>query len=308
MLPPLEQLVRTALRECYAAPVVRRDGTTVRVLAGKPLELARRAAAEAGVSAVEEQVLPLDLDALPWSRVPVAGLRLWRQHGLAGERGEMVTDLEHQDPPVRVIAELDGWTLVRAYDGATGWLAPAPEGCTLEAAPAPPVDLADRPVRGTRLAEVARGFLGTPYVWGGTTVRGIDCSGLAQRAAWVAGGAWLPRHSTALLRAGRRVSAKRIDAGDVLVLRRKAQTRVPRAADEPLPAHGGPAVHPMHVAIAIDAETAVHASRDAWSVVQEPLTTLTQRYRVLSVRRLEPAEPQLSDSGPAVVVTRGADV
>ncbi|MEW5762568.1 MAG: C40 family peptidase [Bacillota bacterium] len=67
----------------------------------------------------------------------------------------------------------------------SGWV-PAEAGRVL------PVDA--RPPRGTRadVIRTAQRFLGTPYVWGGTTALGIDCSGFTYRVYQV-NGIRLPR-------------------------------------------------------------------------------------------------------------------
>lgn len=295
-LDALADAVRTVLASSYAHPVVvaqpARD--RVAVLGGKPLALAR----EQLPPSAAERVVELDLDRLEHRDVPGDGLQMWRQRGCSGSRGELVTELQPGDPPVRLVVDDAGWRLVRTWDGAMGWLDPtaAPLGAVVEVeldAVGCDATLADA----DGFVEQALGFLDVPYVWGGTTRAGLDCSGLVQRAAWNGGGTWLPRHSRALLTVGDRVAPSRVERGDVLVLQRdpktygaerRAQLEAQAAAERrsgSVPSHG-PAIHPMHVAIALSPSEALHASRDAMRVTREPIASLLTRYRVLGVRRL----------------------
>jgi len=85
----------------------------------------------------------------------------------------------------RVVAEDDGW--YRLPDRRRGRLA------TGEIVPA--AELAARfPADGQEILESALGWYGTPYLWGGVTPGGVDCSGLVQ-AIYRMHGIPLPRDS-----------------------------------------------------------------------------------------------------------------
>jgi cell wall-associated NlpC family hydrolase len=85
---------------------------------------------------------------------------------------EQVTQLLAGEP-VEIEELREGWARVRTAYAYPGWaqLSALEEGEGRLAA-----DRAGTPV------EVARGYLGAPYLWGGMTERGIDCSGLVHMA------------------------------------------------------------------------------------------------------------------------------
>jgi cell wall-associated NlpC family hydrolase len=119
--------------------------------------------------------------------------------------------------------------------GAVGW-APAGAGeRRTRAALLPPRPAAHAVV-------VARQFLGCPYLWGGVTYRGIDCSALVQRA-YALSGYVLPRDAdqqwAALPTA---VERDALAPGDLLFFARDGAV--------------------VHVALALDATTFIHALGD----------------------------------------------
>jgi gamma-D-glutamyl-L-lysine dipeptidyl-peptidase len=80
--------------------------------------------------------------------------------------------------------------------------------------------LADRfPPRGDSVARTARRWLGAPYLWGGVTLNGVDCSGFTQAVLWMHGIA-LPRDSDLQERTGTAVpvdgGTDDVRAGDLL--------------------------------------------------------------------------------------------
>jgi cell wall-associated NlpC family hydrolase len=74
---------------------------------------------------------------------------------------------------LEVTREHDGWLEVALPDGTVCWV----QAGDVSVYPAPPP-----PVRGTAqdVIALARRFLGLPYLWGGCTPLGIDCSGFVQ--------------------------------------------------------------------------------------------------------------------------------
>jgi cell wall-associated NlpC family hydrolase len=129
---------------------------------------------------------------------------------LAAVRAEPREDAEQvtqalPGEPVRVEEERDGWARVRTAYDYPGWirldeLGGAEDPAWLEPSAADPV-------------EWARGLLGTPYVWGGMTERGIDCSGLVHMA-FRATGRLVPRDADQQEDAGRPVDEPR--TGDLV--------------------------------------------------------------------------------------------
>ncbi|WP_143426841.1 C40 family peptidase [Georgenia soli] len=85
-----------------------------------------------------------------------------------------------------------------------------------DAAPAVGAGAVEAPVAsGSAIVDYARQFLGVPYVWGGTTPAGFDCSGFTSYV-FAQFGTSLPRTSGAQASTGTRVSAAEARPGDLV--------------------------------------------------------------------------------------------
>ncbi|MEX1148305.1 MAG: C40 family peptidase [Sphingomonadales bacterium] len=112
--------------------------------------------------------------------------------------------------------------------------------------------------------DVAMGFLGAPYLWGGRTADGIDCSGLVQMALMAAGIA-CPRDTDMQAAAlAERLSADaRVQAGDLVYF-------------------------PGHVGFMVDETHMLHANATHMAVTINPLTDVVDSVRRdLAARRVD---------------------
>lgn len=114
----------------------------------------------------------------------------------------------------------EGWHAVRLPAGDTGYVHAG--DVSLSDAATPP-----RRASGDELVATARRFLGLPYLWGGMTPLGVDCSGFVAQVYRV-GGVVLPRDADLQFedRRARPVERADLQPGDLLFFGRRKITHV----------------------------------------------------------------------------------
>lgn len=85
--------------------------------------------------------------------------------------------------------------------------------------PAPVPELTGAPDHVNSLWQVFARYRGTPYLYGGTSAEGFDCSGFINTAYREALGQQLPRTTGQMLRAGQVVPPRQIEPGDLVFFR-----------------------------------------------------------------------------------------
>jgi cell wall-associated NlpC family hydrolase len=115
-------------------------------------------------------------------------------------------------------------------------------------------------------------FSGSPYLWGGVTPWGVDCSGLVQ-TTFLVRGVNLPRDAAQQAEVGQSIALEGSRAGDLLFFRSESGTGI------------------THVAFVAESDTLVHSTLPCGGVVTEPWGPGTRaaslRDRLVAVRRLE---------------------
>lgn len=204
---------------------------------------------------------PRDLDADAVTERP--DVRRWLARldaegpaGRLGLHGRTVTQLVAGEP-VQLLEESDGWACVVAP-----WQ-PAPEDARGYPAWVPLAHLSRRSVpapwpgsegldAAIHIPDIARRHLGLPYLWGGTTPYGLDCSGLVHLSYRQAGHV-VPRDAAAQQEAATIVALGTERAGDLYFFAR-------------------PSGEVYHVGFVTAGRLILHASETDGRVVESTLT------------------------------------
>lgn len=181
---------------------------------------------------------------------------VWREWPGAAPQLSLSTEILRHDGPVIPLVETFAGTLIDSGDGTVGWIT---------------TPLSERPANqaaGKRRtwADTARSYLGVPYLTGGATMDGIDCSGLVQRIYREAAGRIVPRHTRDQFAVGTR--CKEPQEGQLAFLDRPGDLL-----------HVGVVLRNPHCGWSV-----VHASSTRAAVVEDPLEWYVKQGAVREAR------------------------
>ena len=180
-------------------------------------------------------------------------------HKISGIRGFAYTEADYKSPPVRSLSFGSPLTVFMEENGYALLM----QGGWVPLEQITPIDTHE-----SDIVKTAEQFLGVPYLWGGRTSIGLDCSALVQLSLMEAG-APCPRDSKDQIKK----VGERIALGDTI-------------ADTPLQ-RGDLVFFEGHVGIMVDDKRIINATARHMRVVIEELDTVSEAYGgVLAVRRV----------------------
>jgi cell wall-associated NlpC family hydrolase len=150
-----------------------------------------------------------------------------------------------------------------------------PSSATEQARHLPPTPTSEAEAR---LLSAASEWLGTPYRFGGTTKRGVDCSALVRAVYAGAFGLGLSRSTRTQVREGRPVGKHELRSGDLVFFRTGPNQR--------------------HVGIYLDGDRLLHASSSQNRVLVDDLGREHFQRTYWTARRLLDVRPGASPASP----------
>lgn len=158
------------------------------------------------------------------------------------DSADRICDLTMGDLVLKTRADREGWQKVMLPSGRTGWVHDKDvEDFRTWASEAGPTE--------ENVVATARKFLGTPYMWGGNSIKYFDCSGLSYFTYRMLG-VLLPRDAKEQIKTGVEVKAdvRSMRPGDLVFFGRKATADSPaRVSHVAIYIGGGKIIHSSHM-------------------------------------------------------------
>ncbi|MCF7836289.1 C40 family peptidase [Candidatus Gracilibacteria bacterium] len=191
------------------------------------------------------------------------------------------TQITTEDLPFQLLAEDEKWTLIGLADGTFGWIykkfvdkiKTANYWEKVHIMPRHKTLILPSPTAPAKIKAILGRFKGTPYLWGGTTRQGMDCSAFIQKLFSELFGILLPRNSREQKKCGCFVYSRELCPLDILFFVHLPTGRQARQTGR------------HHVGVYFD-DLIWHFCLDKKGLSTETLVELKKRYRYLTARRI----------------------
>lgn len=184
------------------------------------------------------------------------------------QQRNLSTQVKAGEETFRVLFERNGWILLQLNDGTLGWtpkhLIELTGNASVSSTASPAVSSHHLNGNCRVLIDAANEYRGAPYLLGGVTKSGIDCSGLMQAIYREAFGVVLPKHSHDQMLTGEEIAVDDRRPGDLIFINGNGRGE-------------------LHVGLYAGDGIVIHASSRQRLVVAEEMSRLPYTTKVIRV-------------------------